>query len=286
MPLKFIIFLLGSLTLFACNKGQKRDQSRVPYCEVEGHYLYLDQIQSVIPDGTSKADSLSIANDYVQKWVTQVLLLDKAESNITNQEEIDELVEEYRNSLIIHQYQQNLVKERLQDAYTDEQLVAFYNNNKDKFTLTTPIIKGVYMKMPLGAPKLSNAEAWMKNFNSKSLQNLEKYSLQNATSYEYFGDKWVYFNEVASNLPAVAANFQSGLSKNKYIELSDSTYHYMLRVLDFMPPGSVEPYEMAKDKIKSLLLNTQKIDFIKSFENKLYQEAVKDKDITYFKNEE
>lgn len=277
--------LLTCALFTACGNSTQRDQSRIPYLEIEGRYLYEDEIQSIIPEGTSKKDSLSLANDYVKKWVTQVLLFDKAESNITNQEEIDELVEDYRKSLIIHQYQQNLVKERLEEAYTEEQLLAFYTDNKDKFRLSNSVIKGVYMKMPLGAPKLANAQKWMRAFNSKSLENLEKYSLQNATSYEYFGDKWVYFNEVAGNLPAQAQNMQAGLSKNKYIEVNDSSFHYMLRVLDYLPVGSIEPYEMAKDKIKNILLNTQKIDFIKNFENKLYDEAVKDNDINYFKNE-
>lgn len=283
MKTKILILIISVLAFSSCQKNKQRDQSRTPFLQVEGRYLYVDEIESIIPKGTTKADSLSLANDYVKKWVIQVLLFDKAENNITNQEEIDELVEDYRNSLIIHQYEQNLVKERLENEYTEEALLAFYNENKDKFRVNSSMIKGIYMKMPLGAPKLKNAQNWMRNFKAKSLENLEKYSLQNATSYEYFGDRWVYLNEVAENLPTEAQNLNIG--SNKYIELKDSSFHYMLRILDYVPVGSIEPFEIAKDKIKTILLNTHKIDFIKKFENDLYDKAVRDKDINYFTNE-
>lgn len=285
MKLKTFIFLLSLLALHACEKNKQRDQSRIPHLQVEGRYLYVDEIESIIPQGTTKADSISLANDYVKKWVTQVLLLDKAESNITNQEEIDDLVDDYRNALIIHQYEQNLVKERLEEKYTEEELRSFYDQNKDKFRVTSSLIKGIYMKIPLGAPKLAEAQKSMRSFNAKSLQKLEKYSLQNATSYEYFGDRWVLFNEVAENLPTEAQNLQAGMSSRKYIELKDSSFNYMLRILDYIPVGNIEPFEMAKDKIKTILLNTHKIDFIKKFENDLYEKALKNEDINYFTNE-
>jgi hypothetical protein len=268
-----------------CKKSDKKDESRVPYLEIKGKYLYLDEIQSVVPKGCSRQDSLSIVNNYVRKWVTDALEYDHAERNISNQDEIEDLVEDYRKSLIIHQYQQNLIKEKLGDGPTDEQMLNFYNQNKDKFQLTNNIVKGIFIKVPLGAPKYANLQNWLRNFNAKSVENIEKYSIQNATNYQYFGDKWTLFNEVVKDVPIKIEDQAGFISRNKYIEVSDSSYHYIIRILNCQLSGSIEPYEMAKDKIQTILMNKLKNDFIQKFEDKLYQDAVKGKKITYYKNE-
>lgn len=285
MKLRLILFLSTIFILFGCKKTEKRDESRVPLLEVEGQYLYQDEVESVIQPGSSKKDSISVANDYIKKWVTEALVYEHAENNISNQDEIDELVEDYRKSLVIHQYQQNLIKERLGEGPSEDQMQSFFEANKDKFILTENVIKGVYMKVPKGAPKLAVLQGWMRSFNAKSLEKIEKYSIQNATSYEYFGNKWVLFNEVANNMPLQVENQSEFIARNPYIQLADSNYMYALRILDYKLAGAVEPYEMAKDRIKLLMMNKLKNDYIKTFEKKLYDDAVKDKKINYFKVE-
>jgi len=269
--------------LIACNKSEKKDGSRTLYLEVDGRYLYVEDIKSIIPQGSSKADSISMANNYIRKWVTDVLLYKHAKSNISDQDEIDRLVEDYRKSLVIHQYQQNLIRERLADVLSEEKLSAYYSGNQDKFHLNNCVIKGVYIQVPLGAPKYAYLQSWLSNFNNKSIENVEKYSVQNATSYQYFGDKWVLFNEVVKNMPLKMEDPVGFIKSNKYIEVNDSSYHYILRILDFKLIGDIEPYELAKEKIRTILMNREKIDFIKNFENKLYQDAVDHNDINYFK---
>lgn len=280
------LFLLVSIPVFlGCQKSDKKDESRIAYLEVDGKYLYLDEIHSVIPQGCSRQDSLSIANNYIRKWITEALVYDHAEKNISNQDEIEELVEDYRKSLIIHQYQQNLIKERLGDGPTEDQMQDFYNQNKDKFELTNNIIKGIFIKVPIGAPKYAVLQGWLRNYNTKSVENIEKYSIQNATSYQYFGDKWAYFNDIIKDIPIKIQNQADFIAKNRYIEASDSSYHYILRILNYQLIGNIEPYDMAKEEIQTVLMNKQKNDFIQKFEDKLYQDAVKNKKITYLKNE-
>ncbi|MDR3705032.1 MAG: peptidylprolyl isomerase [Paludibacteraceae bacterium] len=283
--IRIFLFLSCMAVLCGCKKSDKKDESRVPYLEIKGKYLYLDEIQSVVPKGCSRQDSLSIVNNYVRKWVTDALVYDHAERNISNQDEIEDLVEDYRKSLIIHQYQQNLIKEKLGDGPTDEQMLDFYNQNKDKFQLTNNIVKGIFIKVPLGAPKYANLQNWLRNFNAKSVETVEKYSIQNATNYQYFGDKWTLFNDVVKDIPIKIEDQANFISRNKYIEVSDSRYHYIIRILSCQLSGSIEPYEMAKDKIQTILMNKLKNDFIQKFEDKLYQDAVKGKKVTYYKNE-
>ena len=96
-----LMILFGSLMGCATRTP---DQSRVPLLEVEGKYFYLDQLDGVIPSNISAADSIQLADSYIKKWVTDVLLYENAKRNVTDKAEIDKLLEDYKKSLIIHQY--------------------------------------------------------------------------------------------------------------------------------------------------------------------------------------
>ena len=77
------------------------------------------------------------------------------------------------------------------------------------------------------------------------LKKIEKYSVQNATIYEYFYDKWVDFDEVMDNIPIHVSNPNAFLKANKYVEVADSSYCYLLNIKEYLPFGSVEPYDYA-----------------------------------------
>ncbi len=283
MNLTKIIFIAVCCCLFfSCKNGETKDSSRTPYLEVDGRYLYMDELENLVPQGSSKEDSTLIVSEYVRKWVTEVLMYNQAKRNISNEEEIDRLVEEYRKTLVIHQYQQNLVKENLGKDLSDSVMQDFYNQNKSKFTLNNAVIKGVYIKVPVGAAHYSDLQGWFVYYNAKSVQNIENYSVKNAVSYEYFGDKWVYLFDIIKNTPIKVEDQNNFVATNKYIEVKDSAFCYLMRITAALPSGGIEPYEMAKSEIQTILTNKQRIEFIRNLENKMYQDAVDDNKIKYF----
>jgi hypothetical protein len=229
------------------------------------------------------SDSTAIANSYVRKWVTDVLMYENAKRNITNKDEIDELVESYRKSLTIHQYQQKMIEQRLPKEPSEEDIKAFYTQYSDQLVLKEGIIKGLLLIIPQKAPKLSTVRSWVQSANTKSLESIDKYSLQNAISYDYFGNKWVPFSEILKRMPLKIDDPSRFLSSNRFVETSDSTEHFFLRIESFKLSGQIEPYEMAKDRISNILINKQKADFISKFEKEIYNDAVSNETVTFFK---
>lgn len=256
-----------------------------PILEVEGKYLYADEIQHVIPPDVNDTDSIEIAKSYTRKWVTDVLMYENAKRNVTNKAEIDELVESYRKSLTIHQYQQKMIDQRLPKESSEEDLKAFYTQYSDQLTLKENIVKGLLLIVPQNAPKIVNVRSWVQSGNAKSLESIEKYSIQNAISYDYFGDKWLDFSEILKKIPLKIDDPAKFVASNKFVEASDSTHHYFLRIEAFRTNGQVEPYEMARNRISVILLNKQKADFISKFEDELYNDAVNNETVTFFKKD-
>jgi len=160
---------------------------------------------------------------------------------------------------------------------------AFYTQYSDQLVLKENIIKGLLLIIPQKAPKLSTVRSWVQSGNAKSLESIEKYSLQNAISYDYFGDKWLPLSEILKRIPLKIEDPSKFLSSNRFVEASDSTEHFFLRIESFRLSGQVEPFEMAKDRIGNILLNKKKADFISKFETEIYNDAVANETVTFFK---
>ena len=82
---------LGLLILLVCGscKEQHDHGGRTPLVELDGNFLYHEDLQAVLPAGLSKDDSLLFAEHYIRNWAEEVLLYEKAKSNIPNSGEID-----------------------------------------------------------------------------------------------------------------------------------------------------------------------------------------------------
>ncbi|MEI7504833.1 MAG: peptidylprolyl isomerase [Paludibacter sp.] len=278
----FSILLLTLVSLVSC-AHKTPEAVKKPLLEVEGKFLYLDELQHVIPPNIADSDSTEIAQSFIRKWVTDVLMYENAKRNVTNKTEIDELVESYRKSLTIHQYQQKMIEQRLPKEVSEEQLQSFYTEYGKQLVLKENIIQGLLLIVPAKAPKLANVRSWVQSANAKSLESIEKYSIQNAISYDYFGNKWMPFTGILKKIPLQVQDPAAYLNSNRFVETSDSLQHYFLRITNFRTSGSVEPFEMAKDRITNIILNKNKADFILKFETELYDDAVKNEDVSFYK---
>ena len=278
---KFFFFILTISALACSDKGG--DIKRTPVLEVEGKFLYQDEIDQIIPATASLIDSADIAERYIKKWVTDVLVYENAKRNINKLNDIEKRVEEYRKSLIINEYEQALIKERLSGVVTEDEMKKFYETYKSQLISQENLIKGLLLTVPKNAPQIDKVREWVRLSNTKSLENIEKYSLKNAISYDYFMNNWTSFGEILKKAPFRIEDSGVFVRSTSFAETSDSTKMYLLRIVSSIPTGQTEPYDLAKKKISSILLNKKKSDFIIQFENDIYKDAKEEGSINYFK---
>ncbi|MCE1155378.1 MAG: peptidyl-prolyl cis-trans isomerase [Bacteroidales bacterium] len=274
---KVVVLVVTSLVVLSCTQAVKDDE-REALLEVEGKFLYRDQVDAIIPPNVSESDSAQIADAYIRKWATDVLLYENAKRNVDDKAAIDALLEDYRKSLTIHQYQQKLIQQRLPKEVSEDEVRAFYEQYSDQFVLREPYLKGLLLVVPVGAPDLNNVRSWVRSGNAKAVENIEKYSMKNALSYTYFFDRWMSYNELQKKMPVQPHELQGV----RFIELSDSSRHYMLNIQEVRKPGETEPFEIAQPRISEIILNKLKSEFVSGFEKELYNDAVNNGTITFF----
>lgn len=280
-----IVFVFVACLLNACRPAVIENAEIL--VKVDGFSLTRSEVERLIPDGTPQADSLLIAENYIKKWVKDRLTYEAAKRNIGNDEaDINRLVEEYRRSLLKHRYQDYMLRSRLSVEISETEKTAYYQENPKKFVLDKNLIRGLFLKAPVDAPGLDEVRKKYRSNDAKVVEDIEKFSIQNAVVYEYFYDRWVDFDEILSKMPVQIPNAAQHLKTKQSVEATDSLYCYLLNISEYMLSGNVAPYEYVGSQIQELMINKRKVDFLKELEEELYRDAVRKGQVIFYTNQE
>ncbi len=268
------ILLLIAIVFSTCQK-EELDADKTPLLEVNGHVLYRENLPQTSTVAQSKTDSANLVDGYIKRWVIDAMMYDYAKKNVQNPHEIERLVEEYRKTLIIQHYQQMLVNQRLEPP-TEEQIKAYYDTHSAMFVLEENIIKGVFVKIPAKTSKMRDLRKWMNEINDENLEKMEKFCVRNYGTLDYFHDHWIPLADVLKKMPDAVLDEKSALAASAdVIEREDSVFAYLLRITEYRRTGTEAPYDFADGKIKNILLNQKKVEFLHTFEEELYKDAQK-----------
>ena len=258
---KFSIFVVGLMTLAGCSQAVDH-KGKTPLVEVGHEFLYKEDLQAAMPVGMRGQDSARFAEEYIHNWIKDVLLYKKAEGNIPDNVKVDQ---------------------KLGNEISDAEIEQYYNQNTGMFSANQPYVQGLFMKVPISAQHLNNVRAWYKKNTQDAIDKLEKFSIGNAVSYDYFYDRWIPVSEIAAKIPLKAIDTDANyLNRNRNVEVRDTAYCYFLHVENFLPAGQQLPLEYAKSEIKEILINLKRVEFINRMKDDLYKEASDDKDIIYY----
>ncbi len=275
----YISFLALSLT--ACNSFLAKDE---PVARVGERQLTMKELSGYIPDYLDATDSALWADDYVKKWVQRELLLLKAEENLkADLKDVSKELEEYRNSLIVFRYKNELVKEKMDTTVSDTNIQKYFNEHRESFILNRNIVKAIYIKIPVQVSNPDNIKDLCMTDNKEKQAKLNEYCMSYAKAYDRFNDQWVAADMVLKNTPAVIKDQDQFLERNRFVESTDMNYYYIVCIRDYRLSGQVSPIEYVQNDIKNLILSKQKIDFLKQIEKDIYKEGVDNNKVKLFK---
>ena len=282
----YIVTLSLLATLCGCSQSYDH-KGKTPVLQAGGQFLYQEDLQVALPLNLSSEDSLLFIEKYIRTWVEDALLFEKAEDNVRDSEKLKALVESYRKALVMHTYQEELVKQQLETLITQEEMEAYYENNKSLFVLDKPIAKGLFIKVPLRSAGLNEVRRLYKRNTQDAIEKLEKYSLRNAVTYDYFYDKWRPLDEIEAMIPVKDWNGESNyLKKNPNVELKDTAFHYFLHIEEYQGKGEQKPLDFAQEEIKEILINLKRVDFVNRVKEDLYRQASENNGIIYYESNE
>lgn len=265
------IALMGILTQCS-NSSNQNKKSDVLLARAYDKSLYLSQLEGVVPEGIRGQDSLMRIYAYAQQWVNDQLMMYEAERNIPKDIDIDQLVRDYRASLVKHNYEERIIAQQLDTVVTEKEEEAFYNENREQFQLESTILKCLFLKMPNNAPQNELNKIWYGRSDDQ-LDNLKKYAARWAVRSFLEPKKWYKLDDVAANLPKSTLTPENVQSRREGT-LSDGDFRYYYRVLDVAQGKSIAPLDYARDKATKIILHHRKQDLFAKWRTDLYDQEL------------
>lgn len=258
------------------------DSNRTPLVAIDNRYLYYDELLGAMAPGLSSEDSLTFSENYIRNWVSEQLLYDKASRNVGDMGVIDALVESYRRTLIVHEYERKLIEQKFDNGITEQEIDSFYRSNLPLFTLKEPLVRGVLVKLPLKVPGLTRFRSLFVKNDDSSLDEIEKYCLRNAVTYEPLFEVWTPVSHFESILPVSFRPLDSKLSKDGTAEVRDSAFVYFVKITEMVKKGDPEPLDRARGEIRTLLRNSGQVKFVENIKDELYRNALDRNQVEFF----
>ncbi len=265
------------LCLSSCNAWKKYRHGEI-LAQVGEEVLYESDLLPFTAYAASSEDSTRIADSYINDWVQEQTVYNRARKTIGKDADIEARVNSYRRALYIHAYEEHLVETEMPKHVDEDSIVIFYESNPEQFILQENILKGALVVVPTDAPDLKVLQKWLMDvyihdkktgtdsIDADVLEKLEKYAYQNALGYELFIDQWTNAQHVLIRMPMETNNLARLLKTQPLITMNDSLNTYYLRVIDRRLIGEKMPYDYARPNIEGLMLERRKVEFLKNVE--------------------
>lgn len=266
--------LLAVLCLVACNPNVSTGSGEV-LVRVYDRYLYTSDLEGVVPSGTSARDSLTMVRTFIQNWVDRELIVRKAVENLPEElQDFSRQIEEYRNSLIIFEYEKMLVRQELDTNISMPDVREYYEQHKRNFVLEEDILELRYLVLHEDSPAMNKFRQYIRSAEQAGKDSLALYASKYASEFSLLDDYWIKVEELSEVVPVETYSLQEFNMNRQFMEVKDSVFVYMIYINDFKPVDSISPVHFVVEDIRKGILNRRKNILVKNMRQSVLLDAI------------
>ncbi len=281
--MKWLIVYCLLFFMLSCKEvpGIKKNTKDIVIASVQDKTLTLSKIKELIHDGISKTDSAALVDGYIQNWIRENLMIIEAEKNIAADININKLVEDYRSSLLVYNYEKMLVATQLDTVVTTEDKLEFYEENKGQYLLSHPIFKCIIVKIPSKSSRAMTIKNKMEKNDWNELLSL----IESKASMKYI-DTTTYWtlDDIQPIVPEGMITLGK-LTEGKVFYKKENDFDFLVKITKYYKENTVPPLDFIESKIIKSILSERKIQLLNKFKEDLYDKGVKENKFEIYKLE-
>lgn len=287
MSLKNIFYIIGIAIIFSGCIDNINNRDKLVLARVHQQYLYMSDIEEMIPKNISPRDSISFVRNIVNDWIKTNVLIYQAERNLPDSAlDFSKQLKEYRNSLVLYKYESSLIDQNLDTIVAEDEIIEYYNLHLNDFELKENIVKAVYIIIE---NTVENEDRFDQIFNfsdSSFFDSLEIYGNQSALALNIDTTNWESFNELQKKVPIETYNIELFLKNKRFIKIVGEGIIYYVKFIDFKIKDEISPLDFKYGDIQNIIISKRKIKLAKKMREDIFNRAKSNNEFEVFYNQD
>lgn len=264
---RIVYILILIVTVVACVEKQEEERlDDVLLASVFEKNLYYSDILPMLQTEVSAEDSIQYSRALIEKWVRDAILMREAELNIPEDLDIQKMVDDYRSSLILMTYKQNLVHSELDTLVTQSQLEGYYEEQKSQYKLSEAVLKLELIKISKDQANIKEVDKLWEDKRFEEINTMENEVFEFILKPE---NGWFTWVDIKALLPVSfwsINDIKGGNPRNK----STDKYKYFIKVEDFVDKNGISPLSYIEDQVKKVILHKRQTEVLDNLIEELY----------------
>lgn len=197
--------------------------------------------------------------DFLSDWCENEIYKQELKANHSEEWELVRLrAERYGADLSQYYLEEIKLKEKLDTLVSEEELKAFYDEHKEEFILHDYIVKALYLKIPKSVDyKEKKIQQKYLLKNDKDLSEINSYAKLYAENFYFDDSSWIYFTELAEDIPLTKYNVDNIVLNRTKTYFSDDEHTYFLNIIDYKLKDEAPPLDFLRDQLKEIIVTTR-----------------------------
>lgn len=249
--------------------------------QVFDYKLYFDDIKDLIQGYTTAEDSIQQVRSLTEHWVRDRLILVEAEKNFPKEVNMNKLLEDYRQSLLRHFFEQHALEERLDTVITENDILKYYEANKEQHRLEAGILRGYYFKIKQPLPRGDKLLQWWKTFPQQHLKEVLEYGDKHAKTNWSDSTQWHEMQMIIQLFPEGTLT-PAGIRSNHGLVRQDREFIYLLYPLEVYYANDIAPLERVREQAARFILHQRELELLERINKEIYDRDIQNERVKIY----
>ena len=262
----FFIFLCG------CNFISNDDSQNI--ARYDDSLLTNKEYINLMGD-YDKDDSLSKANNIINNWAIDKILIERAQLNLNDSklQSIELLVKDYEASLLSEAYLEALINSSINPEIDSTEIKEFYDKNKSLFRLNEDIFRLAFIELPLDFSDTYQVRVKLKRYRDADRQFLDSISYR-YNSFSFESENWISKKQLIQKFPFITNYSYKSLKNYNFFQYKDSLSLYLIKIIKSTKNGDISPIEYVLPTLEYMSLNKRKKELMLSIKSEILKDAL------------
>ena len=265
-------FIIISILFVGCKMSGDEDGQNV--ARFNDSYLNKSDFSELMTN-YSEEDSVVKANNIINNWAINKILIERAKLNLTESRlnEIESLVDDYRSDLLSDSYLEALVNSTINLEVDSSEIQSLFDSNKDLFLLNEDIYRLISIELPQDFSDTYEVRKRIRRFNEKDQYFLDSISYR-YNSYSFDTKTWVSEKKLLNEFDFLNSYSYRSLKNYNFYQFKDSLSLYLIKIVDSAKKGEISPIEYVAPTLEYMSLNKRKKELMLTIKSDILKDAL------------